>query len=195
MAVHCYDFRKGYVLKPRYMKHESADQYKAFQEYLRMGGQRSFEPIAKFANVNITTVRDWAKKYAWEKRAAQWDKEQIALTWKKAERIRERQHRQSIIEFRDASERQARMMMEVSEDLLAILTKRIKDAQVTGEQVPMGLVSNLLRATANVSEQSRQAWAAALGVEDMLQLVEQELEKVTVEEIEEQDDDIIVLDE
>jgi transposase-like protein len=63
MAVHCYDFRKGYVLKPRYMKHESADQYKAFQEYLRMGGQRSFEPIAKFASVNIATVRDWARKY------------------------------------------------------------------------------------------------------------------------------------
>ena len=194
MAVHCYDFRKGYVLKPRYMKHESADQYKAFQEYLRMGGQRSFEPIAKFANVNVSTIRDWAKKYAWEKRAAQWDKEQVALTWKKAEKIREQQHRKSIIEFRDASERQARMMMECSEDLLAILTRRIKDAQVTGEQIPMGIVSNLLRATANVSEQSRQAWAASLGVDDMLQLVDQELERVNVEEIND-DDDIIVLDE
>jgi len=195
MAVHCYDFRKGYVLKPRYMKHESADQYKAFQEYLRMGGQRSFEPIAKFANVNISTVRDWAKKYAWEKRAAQWDKEQIALTWKKAEKIREQQHRKSIVEFRDASERQARMMMECSEDLLAILTRRIKDAQTTGEQIPMGIVSNLLRATANVSEQSRQAWAASLGIDDMLQLVDQELEKVSVEEIDEDADDIIILDE
>jgi hypothetical protein len=126
---------------------------------------------------------------------AQWDKEQVALTWKKAERIREQQHRKSIVEFRDASERQARMMMECSEDLLAILTKRIKDAQVSGEQIPMGIVSNLLRATANVSEQSRQAWAASLGIDDMLQLVDQELENVNVEEINENDDDIIVLDE
>jgi hypothetical protein len=177
------------------MKHESADQYKAFQEYLRMGGQRSFDPIAKFAGVNICTVRDCAKKYGWEKRAAQWDKEQIAMTWRDAEKIRERRHKESIIEFRDASERQARMMMEISEDLLAVLTKRVKDAQDRGEDVPLALVSGLLRATANITEQSRQAWASALGVEDMLQLVEQELEKVTVEEIEEVDDDIIVLDE
>ena len=84
------------------------------------------------------------------------------------------------------------MMMEISEDLLGVLTKRVKDAQDSGEEVPLPLVSGLLRATANITEQSRQAWASALGVEDMLQLVEQELERVTVEEIEEDEDDIII---
>lgn len=195
MAVHCYDFRKGYTIKARYGKHESAHQYKAFQEYLRQGNKRSFDSIAKMANVDITTVRSWAKKYNWEKRAAQWDKEQVAITWRDADKMREQRHKQSIIEFRDASERQARMMMEISEDLLGVLTKRVKDAQDRGEEVPMALVSGLLRATANITEQSRQAWASALGVEDMLQLVEQELERVTVEEVEEEDDDIIELDE
>jgi hypothetical protein len=194
MSGHCYDFRRGYTLKPRYMKHESADQYRAFQEYLRMKNGRGFEPIAKMCSVDITTVRSWAKKYCWEKRAAQWDKEQVALAWKDAEKIREQNHKRSIIEFRDASERQARMMMEISEDLLSVLTKRVKDAQDRGEDVPLPLVSGLLRATANITEQSRQAWASALGVEDMLQLVEQELERVTVEEIDD-DEDYIELDE
>ena len=195
MAGHCYDFRRGYEIKPRYGKHESANQYKAFQEYLRMGANRSFDPIAKQAEVDLSTVRAWAKKYNWEKRAAQWDKEQVAMTWRSAVKMREQRHKQSIIEFRDASERQARMMMEISEDLLGVLTKRVKDAQDRGEEVPMALVSGLLRATANITEQSRQAWASALGVEDMLQLVEQELERVSVEEIDEAEDDIIVLDE
>jgi len=195
MAGHCYDFRRGYEIKPRYGKHESAIQYKAFQEYLRMGANRSYEPIAKLSQVEPDTVRNWAKKYNWEKRAAQWDKEQVAMTWRDADKMRERRHKQSIIEFRDASERQARMMMEISEDLLGVLTKRVKDAQDRGEEVPMALVSGLLRATANITEQSRQAWASALGVEDMLQLVEQELERVTVEEVDDVDDDIIELDE
>lgn len=195
MAVHCYDFRRGYSVKPRYGKHESASQYKAFQEYLRMGTSRSYESIAEQADVDPSTVRSWAKKYNWEKRAAQWDKEQTALAWRDADNIREQRHKQSIIEFRDASERQARMMMEISEDLLGVLTKRVKDAQDRGEEVPMALVSGLLRATANITEQSRQAWASALGVEDMLQLVEQELERVTVEEVDEFENDIIELDE
>lgn len=196
MAGHCYDFRRGYVLKPRFMKHESADQYRAFQEYLRMEKGRSLDTIAKMYEVDVTTVRSWSKKYNWEKRAAQWDKEQVALAWTSAEKLREQRHKKSIMEFRDASERQARMMMEISEDLLSVLTKRVKDAQDRGEEVPLPLVSGLLRATANITEQSRQAWASSLGVEDMLQLVEQELERVHVEEInDDDDDDFIELDE
>lgn len=196
MAGHCYDFRRGYVLKPRFMKHESADQYRAFQEYLRMEKGRSLDTIAKMYEVDVTTVRSWSKKYNWEKRAAQWDKEQVALAWTSAEKLREQRHKKSIMEFRDASERQARMMMEISEDLLSVLTKRVKDAQDRGEEVPLPLVSGLLRATANITEQSRQAWASSLGVEDMLQLVEQELERVHVEDVtDEDDDDFIELDE
>ena len=192
MAIHCYDFRRGYEIKPRYGKHESADQYAAFQHFLRMGGQRNHESVAKFAGVDPQTIKHWSKKYNWEKRAAQWDKEQVALTWRDAEKLREQKHKKSIVEFRDASERQARMMMEISEDLLGVLTKRVKDAQDSGEEVPLPLVSGLLRATANITEQSRQAWASALGVEDMLQLVEHELERVTIEEVEEDEDDIII---
>ena len=194
MAIHQYDFRRGYEVKPRYGKHESAAQYAAFQHYMHMGGQRSYEPVAEFAKVDRQTIKNWAKKYKWEKRAAQWDKEQVAITWQDADKLREQHHKKSIVEFRDASERQARMMMEISEDLLNVLTKRVKDAQDSVEEVPLPLVSGLLRATANITEQSRQAWASALGVEDMLQLVEQELERVEVSELE-GDEDEIILDE
>ena len=192
MAIHQYDFRRGYEVKPRYGKHESAAQYAAFQHYMHMGSHRTFDAIAEFAKVDRQTIKNWAKKYKWEKRTAQWDKEQVAITWQDADKLREQNHKKSIIEFRDASERQARMMMEISEDLLNVLTKRVKDAQDNGEDVPLPLVSGLLRATANITEQSRQAWASALGVEDMLQLVEQELERVNVSEIEEDDDEIII---
>jgi len=196
MARHCYDFRRGYELPAKYGKHENAVQFKAFQEYLRMGIDRSYDQISKINNVDVSTIRAWAKKYNWERRAAQWDKEQTALVWRDAEKLREQRHKKSIVEFRDASERQARMMMEISEDLLSVLTKRVKDAQDRGEEVPLALVSGLLRATANITEQSRQAWASALGVEDMLVLVEQELERVNVEEIDEDyDEDEIIIEE
>lgn len=158
-----------------------------------MGPKRSLPAISEMYEKGLDTIQNWAKKYNWEQRVAQWDKEQVAMIWKETEKIREQKHKKSIMEFRDASERQARMMMEVSEDLLEVLTKRVKRAQETGEDVPMPLVAGLLRATANITEQSRQAWASSLGVEDMLQLVEQELEKVEVTEI--VDDDTIILDE
>lgn len=193
MAGHCYDFRRGYTLPPKFGKHENAEQFRAFQEYMRMGPDRSYQAISELTGKSIDSVKNLAKKYQWEKRAAQWDKEQVALMWKDADKIRERKHKKSIIEFRDASERQARMMMEVSEDLLGVLTNTVKQVSQSGEDVPLALVAGLLRATANITEQSRQAWAASLGVEDMLQLVEAELEKVEVTEVD--DDEIILLDE
>lgn len=193
MAGHQYDFRRGYEITTRYGKHESATQYKAFQEYLKLGSDRTYSKVADFANVDSSTVRSWAKKFKWEKRAAQYDKEQVNIVWNQADRSRERKHRESIIEFRDASERQAKMMMEISENLLEVLIKRILEAQLNGEDIPMNLVSGLMRAAANISEQSRQAWASALGVEDMLQIIEPELEKVKIEEV--IDDDVILLDE
>lgn len=193
MAGHCYDFRRGYTLPPKFGKHENAEQFRAFQEYMRMGPDRSYQAISELTGKSIDSVKNLAKKYQWEKRAAQWDKEQVALMWKDADKIRERKHKKSIIEFRDASERQARMMMEVSEDLLGVLTNTVKQVSQSGEDIPLALVAGLLRATANITEQSRQAWAASLGVEDMLQLVEAELEKVEVTEVD--DDEIILLDE
>ena len=49
--------------------------------------------------------------------------------------------------------------------------------------MPLPLVSGLLRAAANISEQSRQSWANALGINEMLDMVEAEMEKVSVEEV------------
>jgi hypothetical protein len=67
-------------------------------------------------------------------------------------------------------------MKAVSEDLVAILSERIKQAETTGEEIPMALVAGLLRATAGISEQGRQAWAAAIGVDQLMEVVEVELQ-------------------
>jgi len=41
----------------------------------------------------------------------------------------------------------------------------------------------LMRAAANISEQGRQAWATSLGVNELMQVVDQEIEEVEVEEV------------
>ena len=73
------------------------------------------------------------------------------------------------------------MMMEVSADLMAIIQKRIIKADAEGENIPMGLISGLMRAAANISDSGRQSWATALGVGQLMQVVDQELEEVQVE--------------
>lgn len=189
-----YNFRRGYKVAQA-GRHETADMYAAFQKYLLLQGNRNYTELSRLTGHAQTAIASWAKTFNWEKRAATYDKDQLAIVWKEAESFQRNTHKEAIIQFRESSERQARMMARVSEDLLRVLGKRIAQAEEEGEEVPMPLVSGLLKAAASISEQSRQSWANALGVNEMLDMVEAEMNKVTVDDVTEVDAYEIPLDE
>jgi hypothetical protein len=189
-----FNFRKGYNVNKAGI-HESSDQYVCFQKYLLLQGSREWKELASITNHHDVTLSRWAEMFNWEKRAAEWDRRQMAIVWKEAQKFQRNNHKEAIVEFRESSERQAKMMANVSEDLLRVLGKRIAKAEEEGEEVPMALVSGLLRAAANISEQSRQSWANALGINEMLEMVEAEIDKVSVEEVTDVDAYEIPLDE
>lgn len=180
------NFRRGYDVN-KAGSHESSDQYAAFQKYLLLQGKRSLVELETMTGYAVATLSRWMNLYCWEYRAAEYDKKQMAIVWKEAEKFQRNSHKEAIVEFRQSSERQAKMMARVSEDLLRVLGKRIQKAEEEGEEVPMPLVSGLLRAAASISEQSRQSWANALGINEMLEMVESEMERVSVEEVVETD--------
>jgi hypothetical protein len=189
-----YSFRRGYDVRQA-GKHENADQYSCFQKYLIMQGGRTFKALARVTAHSSAALSRWADTYSWQKRAAAYDKDQMAIVWKEAEKFQKNSHRDAIVEFRESSERQAKMMAKVSEDLLRVLGSRIAKAEEEGEEVPMALVSGLLRAAANISEQSRQSWANSLGINEMLEMVDSEMNKANVEEITDVDAYEIPIDE
>lgn len=189
-----YGFRRGYKVREA-GSHETADQFAAFQAFMRLQGERSYANVSELTGFSEITISKWANTYNWHRRAAAYDKQQMAITWKQAEKMQKNRHKEAIVEFREASEAQAKTMMQVSEDLLRVLQKRIVDADQSGEEVPMALVSGLLRAAASINEQSRQSWATALGVNEMMELVEAEMEKVNVEDVTDVDAYDIPLDE
>lgn len=189
-----YGFRRGYRVKD-VGKHENADQYSCFQKFLLLQGTRNFKALETVTNHASITLANWAEMFNWQRRAAAYDKEQMALVWKEAEKFQKNNHREAIVEFRESSERQAKMMARVSEDLLRVLGNRIAKAEEEGEEVPMALVSGLLRAAANISEQSRQSWANSLGINEMLEMVDAEMNKANVEDVTDVDAYEIPIDE
>jgi hypothetical protein len=189
-----YGFRRGYKVYDAGV-HENADQYAVFQQFLHMSGSRTITGLSQLTGYGCTALTNWSEKFNWQKRAAAWDKGQMAIVWKESERIGRNRHKEAILEFRQNSERQAKMMAEVSEGLLKILNKRIVDAEENGEQIPMHLVSGLLRSAANIQEQSRQSWATSLGINEMLEMIDQEVQSVDVQVIEDVNPYQITIDE
>jgi hypothetical protein len=177
-----YNFRRGYNLSSS-GRHETADQYAAFQVYLKLNGNRTFIDTAKLSGYDDRTIARWCKTFCWESRAARWDRDQMAIVWKEAEALKRNAHKEAIVEFRDAAQRQAEMMSKVSEDLVGLLSNRIEKAIEKKEDIPMGMVAGLLKAASSVSEQSRQAWANSLGVNELLSVVDSDIQQVRVDDV------------
>lgn len=181
-------FTRGYKVNEA-GRHENEEQYRAFQYHLNCGGNRSVRATAEFVNKTDNTISQWSNKYKWDRRCAAWDKKQIAITFKEANKVERSQQRKAIQEFRETNEEQARQMMEVSADLMTIIQGRIAKAQAEDEDIPLALVSGLIRAAANISDTGRQSWATALGVGQLMEVVDTELEEVQVEILNEDEDE------
>jgi len=178
-----WDYQRGYRVNQA-GRHEDEKAYRAFQHYLNSAGARSLSGTAEACEHGAATVAKWYDIYEWGKRCAAWDKQQMAITFKESNKLERQRHRKNIQDFRQANEDQARMMMDVSNDLMNIIQRRIAEADAEGEKIPMGLLSGLMRAATQISDTGRQAWATSLGVSELMQVVDQELEEAaSVEEI------------
>ena len=177
-----YNFRRGYRVSVA-GRHENDKEFRAFQTYMNLGSGRSYAAVAEICELSEGTVQNYADRYEWQRRAAKWDQKQLTAAFKDANKMERSRHRQSIEKFRATQQEQAEKFTAVSNDLLAIIQKRIEKADAEGEDIPMGLVSGLMRAAANISEQGRQAWATSIGVNELMQVVDQELEQVNVEDV------------
>lgn len=180
-----YAFRRGYRVRDA-GRHETAAQFACFQQYLALGPGRNIKQLQGVCDHAHSTMTEWARKFQWERRVAAWSKDQMAMTLRQSSKIDRDAHRAAIVEFRQNSERQARLMSRVSEDLVRILGKRIEEAERSKEKIPLHQIGGLLRAAASLTEQSRESWGNALGITELLDVVDAEVEKVRVEEISEE---------
>lgn len=184
-----WSFQRGYRVREA-GRHEDEKAYRAFQFYLNSGNHRTIAQTADFVGSALPTISKWAKKYNWDKRCAAYDKKEMALAFKEANKLQRQEHRAQIDAFRRANEEQAAQMMGVSESLVSMVKKRLEKAEAEGEDIPMHLVSGLLRAASNIADSGRQSWATALGVSELMQVVDTELEEVQVEIMEDDTYDI-----
>lgn len=181
-----YAFRRGYKVRDA-GRHETAEQFGCFQQYLALGPGRTLKEAARLSGHATISVSGWAKKYHWEERVAAWNKDQMAVTLRQTNKIDRDAHRAAILEFKQNSERQARIMSRVSEDLITLLGRRIAKAKDENETIPLHQVGGLLRAYSSLAEQTRENWGNALGITELLDVVDAEVEKVRIEEVESDD--------
>lgn len=182
-----WNYQRGYRVKEA-GRHENEREYNAFQFYLNQEkSTRNIQKVSEEMGLSISTITSYYYRFNWDKRVIAWDTAQTALVWKENNKLKRNQHKKDILAFRESQERHARLMAEVSEKLFSVLLKRIKKAEKNQEDIPLQMVSNFLKAAASVSEQSRQSWGTSLGVNEMIEAVENEIERVDIMDVSEED--------
>ena len=100
-----WEYQRGYRVREA-GKHEDEKAFRAFQHYLNSAGARSMTGTAEACGNSAGTVAKWYDTYQWAKRCAAWDKQQMAITFREANKLERQRHRKNIQEFRQANEDQ-----------------------------------------------------------------------------------------
>jgi hypothetical protein len=155
---------------------ERAKTYKMFQSFLDMGWERNIKSVALMYNVHKNTVYITAKKWKWVERAQLFDdyhKEHGAEAIKKA---RHDEHLKKLEEFRERTESLGSGLVTSGARLLQIALKSIAEMQANGETLDRRLISGALQAAAKVAETGRTLSAASIGVDEILNALNEDEE-------------------
>lgn len=154
---------------------ETAKAYEAFVTYLELGRERTCARVAELLNLSPSAIERYSKLYNWQERAAAWDADQVRERFRDVREERDEEHRAKLLAFRDLQERRAEGMGKAVDLLLELTTAKLTELKETntlpGEQV----LDRLLRTMAALAETASNMQAAALGIDDLVEVLDEEL--------------------
>lgn len=155
---------------------ESAKAFEAFTIYLELGPDRSTAKVAEMLGCTPNNVKQWAKRNNWVDRSAAFDADRVRERFKAIREEREEKHREDLIRFSIEQENRAIGLADAGDLLLTLVMAKL-NAMVEGDVlIQEDNIDKLLRVVATLGETSANLKAAALGVDELVNLVDQELE-------------------
>lgn len=183
------------------MSGESNASFARFEQFLRQGPNRSLAAIARLNGVSRAAIHETARRYSWIARAAAWDDAQAISVCPAPERLKEaaaapittttvvsdetraaeRDYLASVELYRGCVEAlgkaqmvTARAMTEKARRSVAALLE--DDRPLTASQLPA-----FVSATTALAAAAQQNWSKSIGVDRLLQQMEQALIAVDAE--------------
>ena len=156
---------------------ESPEGYEAFVAYLELGRDRTFDKAAKIVGIAFTTARDLAKRFSWTERAAAYDADQMRQRFEEVRKERERKHRDEINKFRERQHIRAMAMGDLADLMLDMTTDKLQAMRAAGEHISEQSIANVARTVASLADMSMQIQATALGIDDLNEALDAELEE------------------
>jgi len=157
------------------MPKETPKAAQAFACYIELGRERTVAKVATVLGIAGQRTRDWAVKYHWRDRAAIYDSRAMKNRFSEVNGERAEQHREAIRKFRVDQDRRAKAMGDLADLMVELTTEKITAMRAAGELPSEQQIANLAKTCATLAETSANLQATALGVDELVDMVDQEL--------------------
>lgn len=155
---------------------ESAQGFEVFTAYLQLGRQRTVKKAAKIVGISQNTAEHLAKRFCWSERAAAYDGDQMKTRFEEVRKERERKHRDEINQFRERQATRAIAMGDLADLMLDMTTEKLTAMRAAGEHISEQSIAQVARTVASLADMSMQIQATALGIDDLNEALDAELD-------------------
>ena len=165
----------GAFLKP--VRNESPAAFRNFTCFCELGPElRTSRRVAEITGVDPRTCEKQSAKYKWLSRAAEYDAHQVRVQFAAVKAQREHQQREKIVAFRNEQERRAHAMGDLADLMMDLTADKLQQMRAAGELPSEQQIANLAKTVASLSDMAMQLKATALGVDDLVDALDTELD-------------------
>lgn len=150
---------------------EPAADFAALLQYRDLGPGRSLSKASVITGLSESTLRRLSRRWDWASRLEVYDAaflKRLAVAGAEAEQSR---HRRELLAFRDAQHRRSERLAEAAERLLELVTESTRAHIAAGTLLKPAQLGAGLTAAARAMEASGSTAAAALGVDQLLEML------------------------
>ena len=162
-------------LKP--LRGESPAAFANFTAYCELGPEiRTIRKAAEITGAKLDAAERQASKWKWQARAAEHDAHQVRIQFQAIKSQREHQQREKIAAFRNEQERRAHAMGDLADLMMDLTAEKLQAMRAAGELPSEQQIANLAKTVASLADMAMNLKATALGVDDLVEALEAELD-------------------
>lgn len=158
------------------LDNESSRAFEAFTVYRDLGIGRSLDEAYRVDRGHTDSKKsangtwtNWQTKYSWVERAKAYD----AYLLEKARQEREKEHLQELAEYRKALAQSSRLAFSTSIAMQSLVNERLRKlTPEEREKIATKLLPALTRAANDGIEKAMDGWGMALGVDELVEMLD-----------------------
>ena len=152
---------------------ETKREFDMFRIFCRIGGGRSHQYVSKLFNLSLASIKRIADKNLWDLRVADYDTHMAEELLAGEYQRRQEHHIAKLESYRQEQETTGKLMTDTAMRLLVLTERKLTAMMETGEDLDINNIASVSNAAAKLADTGKGLSSSALGVEALLEALEE----------------------